>query len=394
MKRTIAMILLLSVLNVSAVSSFSEVKATILRYEPTPAEQGRTVDVWLQFTNPGTQTDRVKVKFESEYPFSLPPGQPEEVNIGTIAATQSKVQKFTVFVDPSAPNGETTITFWYQTGASVDYVKLEAPLTLRTSDASLVIDKYEVNPTSALPGQPLSVEVTVRNAGRIAVKNVDVGLGLDGSVFSTIGTGEWQRIKYIAPGETASVKYSLASDTNTLVKLYSIPVLLRFQDERNNVYNQSSAISIMVNAKPEISLTVSATDFVDKLRPGKVSLKVVNRGVVDTKYLTVRLVKTDQYDVLSPSNEEYVGNLDSDDFETVDFMVKPLVSSPRLRLQLDFKDPYNVDFHQEYDLPLRIITDADLGKSQTPWGLIVLTLIVVGSIWWWRKKKAVDKKRK
>jgi LPXTG-motif cell wall-anchored protein len=72
----------------------------------------------------------------------------------------------------------------------------------------------------------------------------------------------------------------------------------------------------------------------------------------------------------------------------VDFLVKPLAESPRLSVQLEFKDPYNVDFEQAYDLPLRIITDKDLGKGGAPWGtIIVLLLIVGGGVWWWMRRK-------
>jgi hypothetical protein len=109
---------------------------------------------------------------------------------------------------------------------------------------------------------------------------------------------------------------------------------------------------------------------------------------VNLKYVTVRLTQTPDYEVLSPSNEAYVGNLDSDDFETVDFTIKPLVESPRLSVQLEFKDPYNLDFSQQYDLPLRIITAKELGQKKTPWVAIVVGLLVVaGIIYWWRKGK-------
>ena len=387
MKKILMIIALLALCTASvwAVGG-ADLKASILRYEPTPAEQGNTVDIWLQLSNRGQTADNVAVKFIPEYPFSLPRGQPERIDVGSVAATEDKVVKYTVYIDPDAPNGDRNITFQYKYGTVDEWAVLEEALTLQSQDAVLVIDEVRV-PDLVVPGQIVDVVLKLRNAGRIAVKNLDIGIDLEDGAFSTIGTGTKQRINRIAAGETEEVTFRLASDTSTEVKLYSLPVSLSYQDERNKQYDDTAKFSIVVNAEPEISMTVDATDFDKKTKPGTVSLKVVNKGVVDIKYVTVRLIETAEYDVLSPSNEEYVGNLDSDDFETVDFIIKPLAKQPRLKIQLEFKDPYNVDFTRDYNLPLRILTDKDLGKGRSPVYAIILVLIVAGgAYYWWRRR--------
>lgn len=365
------------------------IAASVLRYEPTPAEQGNTVDVWVQLSNAGTKADKVAVKFVPEYPFTLPTGARGEVDVGVVAATEDKVVKFTLFIDPNAPNGERNVTFLYKYSTLNEWVKFEAPLTLQTQNAVLVIDDYEITPSPVIPGQTATVMLMLRNAGRIAVKNLDVGIDLEDGSFSTIGTGTKQRVDRIDAGETETVTFQLASDTSTLVKVYGIPVSLSYQDERNAQYTDTAKFSLVVNAEPELALTVDSTDFESKTKPGTVSLKIVNKGVVDLKYVTVRVTQTPEYDVLSSSNEEYVGNLDSDDFETVDFIIKPLAASPRLQVQVEFKDPYNTNYNKVYDLPLRIITDKDLGKGKSPIGTIIFVLLIAGgaAYWWFRRKK-------
>ncbi len=385
-KLTIFMVFL-----VLAVSAFArvgpEISATILRYEPTPAEQGNIVDIWISLSNEGTTARNVVVKFVPEYPFTLPQGQLIEVNAGSVAQTESKVFKFTVFVDPAAPNGDRNIKFQYSVDGG-QWTELEAPITLQAKGAVLIVDSYKVVPSPVVPGQTATVELQVRNAGRLAVKNVDFSIDLADAKFSTIGTGTKQRVNYIGIGETETVVFQLASDTSTEIKVYNIPVTLAYEDERNTRYNDTAKISLVVNAKPELSMTVDATKFDSKKSPGTVSLKVVNKGVANLKYVTVKLIPTKDYELLSPSIEAYVGNLDSDDFETVDFTIKPLVESPHLQVLVDFKDPYNVDFSQQYDLPLRIITEKELGQKKTPWVAIVVGLLVVaGIIYWWRKRK-------
>lgn len=363
------------------------ISASILRYEPTPAEQGNTVDVWVQLSNAGTKADKVAIKFVPDYPFSLPPNAKSEIDVGAVAATESKVVKFTVYVDPNAPNGDQTITFLYKYNVE-GWHEFEAPISVQTQNAVLVIDKFTISPSQILPGQTAQVDIVLKNMGRIGVKNVDVGFDLSTAPFSTVGTGTKKRIESIPAGASESVSFVLASDPSTEVKLYQVPVILSYQDDRNKMYNDTGKIGVRINAEPEISLIVDKTDFTSKKKPGTVSLKIINKGVVDMKYVNVRIVQTPEYNVLSTSNEQYVGNLDSDDYETVDFIIKPLVDSPRMSVVLEFKDPYNVDFKQEYNLPVRIITQSDLGKGGFPWvTVIVVVLLIAGGVYWYRRRK-------
>lgn len=393
MKRTmiVALLIALFAINVTAIGG-ADVKASILRYEPTPAEQGNTVDVWIQLENRGTKAERVAIRFEPEYPFSLPPGQREEVDVGTISATEDIVERFTVYVDPAAPNGDQMITFWYKFSATNEWTQFEAPINIQTQNAVLIIDEYTVLPTPVVPGKAADLKLKVRNAGRIGIKNLDIALDLEEN-FATLGTGTKQRIDYVPAGETEEITFRIGSDTSTQVKRYNLPITLNFQDDRNKAYNDSAKVSLVVNAEPELSLTVDDTDFADKKSPGTVGLKVVNRGVVDLKYVTVNLQQSPDYNILSPSSEAYVGNLDNDDFETVDFIIEPNVRSPRLKINLEFKDPYNVDYSKNFDLPLRIITDADLGKGRSPIVPVVVILVIAGIIYWRFKKKKKSRKK-
>lgn len=390
MKKIIIFALILAMLTIGAASvsaGGAMLTASILRYEPAPAEQGNTVDVWVQLSNQGTKADMVAIKFQPEYPFSLPAGAQGEVDVGTVAATENKVVKFTLFVDQNAPNGDRNIKFLYKYGSLNEWAILEAPITIQTQNAGLIIDSYEVEPTPIVPGQIFNVTLKFRNAGKIAVKNLDVSFDLPEGTFSTIGTGAKKRVDFIASEETEAVSFQMASDTSTAVKVYNVPVTLSYQDERNKQYTDTAKISLIVNAKPEISLSVDSTKFTTKTTPGTVSLKIVNKGVVNMKYVSIKLIETPDYEVLSSTNEAYVGNLDSDDFETVDFTIKPNAAEPRLKVQLEFKDPYNMDYTESYDLPLRIITAAELGNGGLPWGMIILGLAVVGGIIYWRVRR-------
>lgn len=386
MKRVALMVLLL----LCAVSAYAqaEVKATVLRYEPAPAEQGNAFDVWVQLSNSGTAANDVAVQFIPEYPFSLPGEETGYHDVGTLTAIEDKVVKFTIYPDVNAPNGESEITFRYKYD-SANWIELTEMITLQTQDAALIVKEYTVTPEAVLPGQTATVQMTLENIGRIGVKNVDVSLDLsEQEQFSTLGTGNVQRITHIGPGQSEKVTFTLGSDTSTEVKLYSLPVQLDYQDDRNKVYEGTAKISLLMNAEPEIQMIVDEADFKSRRAPGTVRLQVINRGIANIKYATVRLISTDQYEVLAPSNSAYVGNLDSDDFETVEFMIRPVVEKPNVVVELDYKDEYNKDFKQQFTLPLRILTPRELGQESSPIGWVVFVIVVAGGIvYYWRRRK-------
>lgn len=363
----------------------ADIKASILRYEPAPAEQGTTVDVWLQLSNAGTKADSVAIKFAPEYPFSLPKGQEQEIDIDTIASTENKVVKFIILVDQTAPNGDRNIKFLYKYGTKEQWISLESPIKLETQNAGLVVEDYSVTPVQVVPGQTATVELKLRNTGSIGLKNIDIGIELADEKFSTIESGTKKRINRIGAGETATATFKLASDTSTEVRLYSIPVSFAYQDERNKKYTDTAKISLAVNAQPELSLTIDATKFESKKKAGTVTIKIVNKGIANLKYLTLKLLQSNDYEILSPSTETYIGNLDSDDFETTNFAIKPMVDEPKLNMELEFKDPYNEDFKQKKQLPVKIITEKELGKGNSYTTIIIILLAAASGIIYYLK---------
>src|SRR3989344_2631487 len=185
-KLILLMIVLLLATTVNAIGP--EIEMSILRYEPAPAEQGNTFDIWLQLSNTGTQADNVVIKFVPEFPFSLPLGAREDLVVGTIAAIEEKVVKFSIFVDSNAPNGDKNIKFQYKTSESPQWTLFESPISIETQDAGLVIEDYTVAPSTIIPGQTVTIDLLIRNAGKIGVKNIDVDLGVQENHFSTIGS--------------------------------------------------------------------------------------------------------------------------------------------------------------------------------------------------------------
>jgi len=399
-KKTILSIILMVLMVVSAASVFAArqgpiISADILKYEPTPVEPGGYAEVWISVNNQGTTSEDFRIEFFPEYPFSLAEGEDELKTLEALPADENAVIKFKIIVAHDAPNRDMPIKFQYQFGDSLVWTRLESDISIRTAGAKLTVDEYSTTPEKIQPGDFVTVDIGLKNKGKITVKDIDVSLNLDESVLAPIGSGNTKRIKEILPGETGKVSFTLIADTSADIKVYSIPLNLEYKDIRNAEYEDETRVSLVMSAEPDLAVVVDSSEVSGINDVGTVTLKVINKGITDLKYLNARLVSTDQYEVLSSSNEEYIGNMDSDDFETIEFLIKPKTENVRLNVIVDFKDPYNKEYSKTYDLPLRIISKADLGQSSFPWTTVFIVLLVIaGVIYWWYRKRKKKKHKK
>lgn len=385
---------------VSAASVFAArqgpiISADILKYEPTPVEPGGYAEVWISVNNQGTTSEDFRIEFFPEYPFSLADGEDELKTLEALPADENAVIKFRFIVAHDAPNKDMPIKFQYQFGDSLVWTRLESDISIRTAGAKLTVDEYSTIPEKIQPGDFVTIDIGLKNKGKITIKDIDVSLDLDESVLAPIGSGNTKRIKEILPGETGKISFTLIADTSADIKVYSIPLNLEYKDIRNAEYTDETRVSLVMSAEPDLAVVVDSSEITSLQKAGTVTLKVINKGITDLKYLNARLVSTDQYEVLSSSNEEYIGNMDSDDFETIEFLIKPKTDDVRLNIVVDFKDPYNKEYSQTYDLPLRIVSKAELGQSSFPWTtvFIVLLLAAVVIYWWYRRRKKKKHKK-
>jgi len=374
-------------------TGLTDLRISVLKYEPAPATPGNYVDIWLSMSNKGQDISNVVLSITPEYPFSLGTGQEQLVSVGDIPALKDAVVKIRANVELGAPNDIKNLTVQHTYGKGEAWSKFEIPIQIQTQDAGLTIDEYSINPKDVAPGTEAILTMKIKNNGRIAVKNVDISLDLTGenSKLSTIGSGTKKRILSIPAGESQDVEFDVIADTDALVKVYSVPVAFNYQDERGQKYTDSSSLSILVNDKPNLAMNVESTTIQSIRSVGEVDLKVINKGIVNVKYLTVTLKESPDYNILSTSSETYIGNLDSDDFETISFIIKPKSKITSLKAEAEFRDAYNKPYTVQYSIPLRIITASELGQGPNYFMYIAFLGLIGGGIYWWHKRR--NKKR-
>jgi len=122
----------------------------------------------------------------------------------------------------------------------------------------------------------------------------------------------------------------------------------------------------------------------------------------DMGFLTTELKPSPEYEIIS-SDVIYVGEVESDDFESVTYKIHASDADDdnvlTLRLFLKYKDDYNNEFTSEEEVKVQLFSDEEAKKyglvPRTSYtGTVILLLIIIGGVVYYiyrrRKKKLAN----
>jgi len=272
-------------------------------------------------------------------------------------------------------------------------------LSLISMASALVIDSVIMDSKGISPGETADIEIGLKNNGDEDVSDVSVYLDLKDIPFAPFDSSSEFGISEIREDKTKYAKFEIIALSNTKSQTYKIPVEIVYTEEEV-VKTKNSLISINVNSEPVIGV-LGEDDLLIKGRESEVVIKIINKGLSDIRFLEVEVGSSSYFNLLSQKNV-YVGDLDSDDFDSVDFNVffkNSVAENFNFPVVLKYQDSFNNKYEKSFDVQLKVYSKnkaVELGlieKSNTGyyvWGVIVL--IVSFFVYrWWRKRKRMKK---
>ncbi len=388
----------------TTMASFYRLNVTMVNHEPDPAEAGRYVTVRFKIENYGRENaEEVVLELLPQYPFSLDPGESAVKYIGSLYSGQTSavgvIKDYRLKVDDNALDGENKIELRYKVKGN-DWVKLE-PFYISVGPHDIILGIESVNaPTMIKPGETSRIDINLKNLAVSFIKEITVKLKLDGVPFATIGSTNKKTIKEMGANSDATVSFDLMAEPDADSNLYKLPIEIEFFDRLGTKYTKNETVGLIVGAEPDLSVIIDSSEVYSSGGSGDVTVKFVNKGVTDVKFMNLVLGEG-EYDILSPA-EVYVGNIDSDDYETADFKLalnKVKGDEVNLPLLVEYKDANNNEYTKNIDLKLRLYSTSEakaagLKKGNSSVGIIVVLVIVaVGFFIYrrWRKKKKGEK---
>lgn len=373
-------------------SGAASLKVSLISQDPDPVGPGNFLDVRFKVENAGSQNAKdVEFQFLSRFPFSLDPQDEGIRSLGSIQGGQvdeeGVIVKYRLRVSEDALQDQSEIEVRYR-HAGLDWQKSDPfIIDVKTPDAFLAIDKVEVDPSPVRPGERGAVKIHIRNAADSLLRDIKVDMDLTASSFAPVGSTTSAYVKRLKPGEGAEVEMQLFADPGAESKAHRLPLRVVFTDDSLTTYSKNHTIGIIVYDAPAYVLNVEERTLQSYKKKGKVTMSVSNTGSSDMKYMTLEIMPSSTYVVLS-KNVEYLGNLESDDFETAEFEIYPTAKELILPLEfvMRYKDSFNKAYEEKQQVKLQLYTSDELKKyelapKQSRGWMAVLLLLALVIVW-------------
>ena len=384
-----------------------DLRITISMQEPDPVEPGKEVEASFKIENNGTIAYNVVFEIVPEYPFSLVPGESASKSIGTIGTSQDGKQNVIVRhrlkTAQDAVDGNHKIKVRYKSEGFDSWVMLEnLRIKVQSHDAIISVDKFITEPSVVEPGSKTKLTILLRNYATSFLKDVKISFDLgksgdEATPFSPLGSTNEKVLSYMEPQSTKSIEFELLVDPDAASKSYKIPLSIKYSDALNKNYNRSSIVTLIVGGEPDVSVYIDSSTIYNAKSAGEITVKIVNKGLPDMKFVNVKLANSSKYRVISPS-EVYIGNIDSDDYETADFKLYIERTSDKkivLPLAVEYKDANNKNYKSIVNLELPLYSSSEAkklglaeGNGKSGW-IILIVLAVAGFFGYryWKKRR-------
>jgi hypothetical protein len=378
-------------------------KVSMLNQMPDPAEPGKYVDLRFKFENNGSQlAENVEAEILPQYPFAIDPGTDPIISLSSINPQQKGdngvIIKYRLRVDKDALEGQNPIKLRYRVNGQAWITMPEFNVNIQPYDAILVLEKVVFNPEVIKPGEKATADITFKNIAEISLNKVRVILDIGGAPIAPIGSTNEKVIEKIDKNEEADVKFNIVGEPNAQSGIYKVGVAYIYYDALGNAYSRNSTIGLIIGSDPDLLVGIDSTTIYQSGTTGEVTVKIVNKGVNEIKFLNVKLAESGSYRMISPS-EVYVGNIDSDDYETADFKLALKDKGSNdviLPLKLEYRDANNKEYTQDIELKLTLYDTSEakelgLVQGNGKVGFVVVIVVVVAGLFiylrWRRHRK-------
>jgi len=261
----------------------------------------------------------------------------------------------------------------------------------------MMVESINFSPVDLTPGSSGDVLIKVLNDGNLGLFDIRAKLVLPSGIFPLNDVDE-VKISKLAAGEEADLVYKVIVSPSMAEGVYEASLSMDYLNSIGDERQDNNTFGVVVKSVPKIFAVIDSTTLYKGNSLGDVNVKFINNDIADVKFLTVKLQDSEDYQIIS-SSEQYIGDLNSDDFESADFKIKlnNNADSINLPLSITYKDSLNTGYSEDINLNLVILTAAESGiqKSNTSTYVLIIVILVIAYIVyrWYKKKKKISSKK-
>lgn len=383
-------IAMFAIVSVSAAGGLSVV---LNNQNPDPVSPGNFVFVNVKVSNAGS--DNVKfasIEFLENENFKLAQGETFKQEIGSVPAFSSTssssyyIAKYKLLVDDGTPFGMNTLKFILNADGGLS--EYEFDILVQDANPTITVSSIEVDEIEA--GDSGKFVLILENSNSAKLSDVTLRLNLDEveeQILSTKSGSNLFVVGSLSADEDNIVEFDLVVSPDASAEPVLLPMTIEYEDSLGNSYVQDLSASIRVYSNPEITFKLDSQE-VYSVGSGKITFAIANPGTSTVKGVSVEILNGDSYEVID-GDFEYVGNLNPDDFQTLQSEIYIKNSDvATLKIKLSYSDSYNVKKEEIIDVPLKIYSSEDLtmfglaGAKSSSGGytsiIVWLVIVIIG----------------
>jgi hypothetical protein len=221
--------------------------------------------------------------------------------------------------------------------------------------SALSIVNVESNPEEIMPGETARVSIKIENTLGQDITNLNVKLDLSEMPFAPYQSSAERFLDELDQDDDETFEFEVIALASTDTGIYKVPVIMEYLDENETEQTKQGLISLVVNS--EVELNIFSEDAV--LIRGKentFSIKIVNSGLSNIGFAYLEVSNVIGIKFISET-EQYIGDIDSNDFDSVEFKAYINPSSPSpitIPVTLKYRDATNKEFTEQKEITLNV----------------------------------------
>lgn len=379
-----AFVAMLAVPAASAQFTGSTLQIEAIKYDPSPAEAGKQLELWLSIDNQGTNNLRdYVVEIVPDFPFYLVAGEDAKREF-SILDSNGVVSRFKLRVAEDAPDGDATLKVKHYPKGSVDGSSLDVKISI-LGKADVEIDSVE--PDTLIPGQPTDVTMFVKNSGNAPIRDLVISWSDGKRGVLPIAGENRHRIESLGIGESSKVVFRMIADPGIKQGVHFIDLSMSFL-RFGSATNRTSNIAFIVGGLTDFD--VAQDDF----DGDTMSLSIANIGVNTATGVLLSIPEQDGWEIVGGS-DVFLGNLESGDFTVASVDVAPKSLEPqRQRMGVVVQYTDTVGIRQTIEKEIKVNLAGVSGNEDKndmgilPYAAVAVVVLIVAGFLYMRSRKS------
>ena len=247
------------------------------------------------------------------------------------------------------------------------------------SSAGLIVS--DVTASEIVPGGEALMTIGIENTFDKDIEDVSFSLNFKDLPLSVVGSSE-NTIEEIEEDDSEDITFRIRASTTAKPGDYQIPFSLTY---KNSTQTKTGSIGVRIKGTVELSASMT-TDIPVIGREDRISVKIINKGFADARYVTVTLVPVEF--TVNSDKIIYIGDISANDFETATFNVRYTDLKPIASVNIEYRDFNNALQTIRLQEQLEVYTEKEavergiVKKNMTPIYLGIIALVIVLWIIW------------